>query len=183
MHNLRNAVGALGAVLALEAPIEPALEALAEYRGVGRRFERLGERGGVSWWTTTRTIPRSWWPRWRRLGRHFPAGVWWRCFSRICTPGPRSTARPWASALAAADLVDRHRDLRARGRRRLPGSAAARWPTRRAKAGAGSCSSPTARRWAGECWPRCSPGDVLITLGAGDITQLGPELAGWLSAA
>src|SRR5690348_17082360 len=47
MHNLRNAVGALGAVLALGAPIEPALAALAEYRGVGRRFERLGEFGGV----------------------------------------------------------------------------------------------------------------------------------------
>jgi len=27
------------------------------------------------------------------------------------------------------------------------------------------------------------PGDVVITLGAGDITHLGPELAGWLSAA
>jgi len=27
------------------------------------------------------------------------------------------------------------------------------------------------------------PGDVLLTLGAGDITRLGPELAQWLRAA
>jgi UDP-N-acetylmuramate--alanine ligase len=27
------------------------------------------------------------------------------------------------------------------------------------------------------------PGDVVLTLGAGDITRLGPELAAWLSAA
>ena len=47
MHNLRNAVGALGAALALGAHLEPALEALAGFGGVGRRFERLGERGGV----------------------------------------------------------------------------------------------------------------------------------------
>ena len=48
IHNLRNAVGALAAVDALGGSLEPAIEALAAFSGVGRRFERLGEHGGVA---------------------------------------------------------------------------------------------------------------------------------------
>ncbi len=47
LHNVKNAVAALGVVAALDAPLEPALEALAAFDGVGRRFERLGEAEGV----------------------------------------------------------------------------------------------------------------------------------------
>ena len=47
LHNLRNATAAVGVVIALGGRPEPALEALAKFRGVGRRFDRLGEFGGV----------------------------------------------------------------------------------------------------------------------------------------
>ncbi|HRP09327.1 MAG TPA: Mur ligase domain-containing protein, partial [Gemmatimonadales bacterium] len=43
VHNLRNATAALGVVRELGGDIDAALAALAEFRGVGRRFERLGE--------------------------------------------------------------------------------------------------------------------------------------------
>src|SRR6476646_3803054 len=45
---LRNAVAALAAVEAMGGALEPAASALAEFRGVGRRFERLGEHRGVA---------------------------------------------------------------------------------------------------------------------------------------
>ncbi|MFL5492840.1 MAG: UDP-N-acetylmuramate--L-alanine ligase, partial [Gemmatimonadales bacterium] len=48
VHNLRNAVAALGAVEQLEGNLRAAADALAEFEGVGRRFERLGEHGGVA---------------------------------------------------------------------------------------------------------------------------------------
>jgi UDP-N-acetylmuramate--alanine ligase len=48
LHNLRNAVAALSVVDALGGPLEPAAGALSEFQGVGRRFERLGEFGGVA---------------------------------------------------------------------------------------------------------------------------------------
>src|SRR5512134_2047568 len=48
LHNVRNAVAALAAALAVGADRDRALEALAEFPGVGRRFERLGDAGGVS---------------------------------------------------------------------------------------------------------------------------------------
>src|SRR5207237_8228063 len=47
MHNVRNAAAALGVLQALGADVQAGAQALAEFRGVGRRVERLGEaRGG-----------------------------------------------------------------------------------------------------------------------------------------
>ncbi len=48
IHNLRNAVAALGAVEALGGDLDAAAKALEAFEGVGRRFERLGEHGGVA---------------------------------------------------------------------------------------------------------------------------------------
>src|SRR5437660_2573260 len=47
LHNVRNAAAALAVVHELGADLERALAALAEFTGVGRRFERVGEVGGV----------------------------------------------------------------------------------------------------------------------------------------
>lgn len=47
-HSLLNALGASGAARALGVPWSVILEALAEFTGVARRFERLGDAAGVS---------------------------------------------------------------------------------------------------------------------------------------
>ena len=47
-HNIRNALGALAAVNALKVDFATAREALADFHGVERRFEILGEVGGVT---------------------------------------------------------------------------------------------------------------------------------------
>src|SRR5437762_228219 len=44
MHNVRNAAAALGVLQALGADVQAGAQALAEFRGVGRRFERVGVR-------------------------------------------------------------------------------------------------------------------------------------------
>lgn len=46
-HNILNALGAIGAALQAEIPVSACIEALGKFRGVGRRFERKGERNGV----------------------------------------------------------------------------------------------------------------------------------------
>src|SRR5437899_8712612 len=48
LHNLRNAAAALAVVHELGADLGRALAALAEFSGVGRRFERVGEARGVT---------------------------------------------------------------------------------------------------------------------------------------
>src|SRR5580765_6439134 len=47
-HNRRNAAAALAALCLAGVPEEEAAAALARFEGVGRRFERVGEAGGVS---------------------------------------------------------------------------------------------------------------------------------------
>src|SRR5438034_447152 len=48
LHNVRNATAALAVLHALGADVFAGASALAEFRGVGRRFERPGEAGGVT---------------------------------------------------------------------------------------------------------------------------------------
>jgi UDP-N-acetylmuramate--alanine ligase len=48
LHNVRNAAGAMAVAHTLGVPWTIAATALADYRGVARRFERRGERGGVT---------------------------------------------------------------------------------------------------------------------------------------
>ena len=48
LHNVTNAAGALAAALELGAAAAPMIEALGRFAGVARRFERRGERDGVS---------------------------------------------------------------------------------------------------------------------------------------
>ncbi len=48
LHNVANAAGALAAALELGAAAEPMIEALGRFAGVARRFERRGERDGIS---------------------------------------------------------------------------------------------------------------------------------------
>ncbi|WP_420623786.1 UDP-N-acetylmuramate--L-alanine ligase [Candidatus Poriferisodalis sp.] len=48
LHNVTNAAGALAAALELGATASPMIEALGRFAGVARRFERRGERDGIS---------------------------------------------------------------------------------------------------------------------------------------
>lgn len=47
-HNILNALAAIGAGFAANIPFETCVQGLASFRGVGRRFERCGEKNGVT---------------------------------------------------------------------------------------------------------------------------------------
>jgi UDP-N-acetylmuramate--alanine ligase len=47
-HNVLNALGAIGVAIEADLPKEAVLAGLAKFAGVGRRFERKGEAGGVT---------------------------------------------------------------------------------------------------------------------------------------
>ncbi|MDR2503647.1 MAG: UDP-N-acetylmuramate--L-alanine ligase, partial [Deltaproteobacteria bacterium] len=46
-HNILNALAAIGVALQTDIPAEACRRGLAKFRGVGRRFERKGERAGI----------------------------------------------------------------------------------------------------------------------------------------
>jgi len=182
LHNLRNATAAIGVVHVLGGPLTPALEALAEFTGVGRRFERLGDAGGVTLvddyahhpteLVATLEAARQAFP-----GRRLVAVFQPHLFSRTQVHGAAM-----GRALAAADVAVVTEIYAAREQPVSGVSGAAVAEAARA-AGADVHFAPERSTVGLLVRGLLRPGDVLLTLGAGDITRLGPELAAWLRAA
>ncbi len=182
IHNLRNAVAALAAVDALGGTLEPAAAALAEFPGVGRRFERLGEHGGVavvddyahhpSELDATLAAARQAYP-----GRRLVAVFQPHLYSRTEAHG-----EAMGRALAAADLVI-VADVYAAREQPIPGVSGRSVAAAAAAAGASAHFEPARAALGRRVFDALQPGDVVLTLGAGDITRVGPELVRWLDAA
>ena len=182
LHNLRNATAALGVVHALGGPLEPAVEALAEFSGVGRRFERLGEAGGVTLvddyahhpteLVATLEAARQAFP-----GRRLVAVFQPHLFSRTMAHG-----EAMGRALAAADVAV-VTEIYAAREQPIPGVSGAAVADAARTAGADVYFVPERTTVGQMVRGLLRPGDVLLTMGAGDITRLGPELAAWLRAA
>jgi UDP-N-acetylmuramate--alanine ligase len=175
MHNVRNAAAALAVLKQLGADLQAGVRALAEFRGVGRRFERLGEAGGVTVVddyahhptevAATLAAARQAFP-----GRRIVAVFQPHLYSRTALHG-----EALGKALAAADVVvvapiygAREQPLAGvthhlvvRGATRMGAATVAV----RDRAG---LTQHVARAVSG--------GDVVFTLGAGDVTKVGPEL-------
>lgn len=176
-HNVRNAVAALVALDALGVPSAAAVGALGRYSGIGRRFELKGSACGVTViddyahhpTEVAATIEAT---RGRYRGRRI-----WAVFQPHTYSRTKAMLAEFAAALDGADevmLLDIYpsretddlgissSDLMMLLQR--PGAAAAGY-----------------RDAAASLRPLVLPGDVVLTLGAGDITRLGPELLGVLA--
>lgn len=176
LHNIRNATGALGAVVALGGDVARALEALADFRGVGRRFDRLGEAGGVaivddyahhpSELVATLAAARQAYP-----GRRLVAVFQPHLYSRTQQHG-----EAMGIALAAADLAVVTEVYGAR-EQPIEGVSGRQVAEAAEKAGAETIFEPDRAALRDRMVGVLRTGDVVLTLGAGDITGLGPELA------
>lgn len=181
LHNVRNALAAIGAGIALGAPAEALARGLGEYRGVERRFQRMGDAAGVTVVddyahhpteiAATLSAARQAFPEHRIIAAFQP-----HLFTRT-----RDFAGAFGSALSSADLVFLTGIYAAR-EQALPGVTSALVADALRAAG-GSLAwmgdrSELAERLAAEV----RPGDVVLTLGAGDITRTGPELLRRLGA-
>jgi UDP-N-acetylmuramate--alanine ligase len=182
LHNLRNAVAALGVADALSAPLEPAAAALGEFTGVGRRFERLGEFSGVavvddyahhpSELAATLSAARQAFP-----GRRLVAVFQPHLYSRTAAHG-----QAMGEALAAADLVIVTEIYPAR-EQPIAGVSGRQVADAAERAGADTRFEPTRAEVGKTVYRALRAGDVVLTLGAGDITRVAPELVRWLTAA
>ena len=175
LHNVRNAAAALAVVHELGADLERALAALAEFTGVGRRFERVGEARGVTVVDdyahhptevqATLAAARQAFPR-RRVVAVFQPHL----FSRTVLHGDAL-----GRALAAADVVVVAPIYGAR-EQPLPGVSAALVARGAARAGATTVAVRERAALTERVAETVRAGDVVFTLGAGDITRVGPEL-------
>jgi UDP-N-acetylmuramate--alanine ligase len=182
IHNLRNAVAALAVVEALGGDLVRAAGALSEFTGVGRRFERLGEHGGVALvddyahhpteLAATLAAARQAYP-----GRRLVAVFQPHLYSRTA-----AHAEAMGRALAAADLAI-VTEIYAAREQPMAGVSGRQVADAAQRAGAEVRFEPTRAELGRRVYEALAPGDVVITLGAGDITRVGPELLRWLDAA
>jgi len=175
LHNLRNAAAALAVAQEVDADLERCLAALAGFAGVGRRFERVGEARGVTVVddyahhptevVATLAAARQAFPR-RRLVAVFQPHL----FSRTALHG-----EALGRALAAADVVVVAPIYAAR-EQPLPGVTADLVARGAARAGATTVAVREREGVTAQVAETVRSGDVVFTLGAGDVTRVGPEL-------
>ena len=174
-HNVRNALAAIGAGLVLGVTLDTMRPGLIGFRGVDRRFQHLCDVGGVTIVddyahhpteiAATLQAARASYP-----GRRIVAAFQPHLFSRT-----RDFSDAFGAALAAADCVFLTEIYPAREQ-----------PIAGVTAGLVAAAmerSGRAASWRGErsdlaraLGSFVRDGDVVLTIGAGDITRTGPEL-------
>jgi len=181
-HNVLNALGALAAGYALGADAAKMAEGLARFAGVERRFQRLGETNGIAVVddyahhpteiAATLAAARAAFP-----GRRLVAAFQPHLFSRT-----RDFAPQFGAALAKADLIFLTEIYPAR-EAPIDGVSAELIVRALREAHAPLAWRGDRRQLAAALAAAVRPGDVVLTLGAGDITRTGPELIAHLEAA
>ena len=174
-HNVRNALAAVGVARGLGAEWDEIAAGLAEYRGVQRRFERVGEAAGVvviddyahhpTEISATLAAARS-----AFGGRRIVATFQPHLYSRT-----RDFADAFGRALAAADLVF-VADIYPARERPLPGVTGELVARAANAAGARVQYVADRARIGGEVASALRAGDLCITLGAGDLDGAAREI-------
>lgn len=175
-HNIRNALGAAMAARCLGVDWGAIRRGLSSFRGVGRRFELLGEVGGVTVVddyahhpTEIRATLAA--ARGRFPGRRIVAVFQPHLFSRT-----RDFAEDFGEALAGADEVWVTEIYPAR-EAPIPGVTGVLVAQATLDAGAQSVSFHSdLAELPGEILPNLRPGDVCLAMGAGSIEFLGEDL-------
>jgi UDP-N-acetylmuramate--alanine ligase len=180
-HNVRNALAALAVGLGLGATVPQMAPGIAAFRGVERRFQLLGEAGGAlivddyahhpTEVRATLHAARAAAPD-RRLVVAFQPHL----FSRT-----RDLAREFGEALAGADLVYLL-DVYPSRERPIPGVTSDLIASVMRALGRSPAWQGPRSAVAASLAPHVRPGDLVITMGAGDVTRCGPELLAVLGA-
>ncbi len=174
-HMASNAVAALVAGLELGAPLPGLLAGLAGFGGVRRRFELIGQAAGVRVYDDYAHHPTKVAAALRGARQVVGQGRLLVAFQPHLYSRTRDFAAEFGTALALADVVLM---LDVYGAREVP------LPGVTAALIAKAVPLPADCVRYEPCWADVPgrladlvrPGDVMVTMGAGDVTVLGPEL-------
>jgi UDP-N-acetylmuramate--alanine ligase len=174
-HNVQNALAAIGSGLVLGATLDSMREGLLEFRGVDRRFQRLCDVAGVTIVddyahhpteiSATLQAARASYP-----GRRIVAAFQPHLFSRT-----RDFSDAFGSALAAADCVFLT-DIYPAREQPIDGVTSELVAASTKRAGRPVIWQGARSNLAEALAGFVREGDVVITIGAGDVTQTGAEL-------
>jgi UDP-N-acetylmuramate--alanine ligase len=175
LHNLRNASMAVAAVLELGADLDRALAGLAEFRGVGRRFEVLGAHDGVTVVDDYAHHPSEVAATLAAARQRYPAARLVVAFQPHLYSRTKALGEAMGIALAMADLAV-VTDVYAAREQPLRGVSGKIVVKAAKRAGVKVEWVPKMERLAAKLEELVGEGDVVLTLGAGDITEVGRDL-------
>jgi UDP-N-acetylmuramate--alanine ligase len=175
MHNVRNAMAAIASGLALGTTLPAMLEGLQRFRGVERRFQRLGEVNGITVVDDYAHHPTEIAATLAAARQAFPHGRIVAAFQPHLFSRTRDFANEFGAALATADRVYLTHIYPAR-ETPIAGVTSALVEQALARAGGRLAWSGRRDDLAAALAADARSGDVILTLGAGDITRSGPEL-------
>lgn len=169
-HNVLNSLAALAVADHLGVPFNDARNALADYRGAGRRFEVMGEAGGVTWVDDYAHHPTEIRATLAAARRRFAARPLWVMFQPHTFSRTRALLDDFAAAFGDADhvvIVDIFRS------REAPDPSISAADIVRRMDHPDVRYVPALDEAAIYLCERLRSGDVLLTLGAGDGNVVG----------
>ena len=178
-HNALNATAALVAGMELGLPESVLREGLGGFTGTRRRFELKGEAGGVRVFDDYAHHPTEIAAVLRAARTVADGGGWsWRS-SRTGTRGRRRSGRSSARRWRWPTRSSCSRSTRP-GRTRCPARPGRAWPPP-SRCPGHVAFEPSWSAVAGRLADLARPGDLVLTLGAGDVTMIGPEVVALLA--
>src|SRR5215217_5589798 len=181
LHNVLNSLAAIASGLALGVTVEAMRPGLASFRGVERRFQRLGVANGVEVVDDYAHHPTEIKATLAAARTAFPARRIVAAFQPHLYSRTRDFAREFGEALAAADSVF-VADIYPAREQPIPGVTAGLIVDSTRDAGGTVTWQGARNSLASELARSVRDGDVVLTIGAGDITKTGPELLAALGA-
>ena len=167
-HNVLNATGALAALHQLGLDLEKAIQALSTFSGAGRRFEVLGEAGGVTVIDDYGHHPTEIAATLRAARSRYPGHQIWAIWQPHTYSRTQSLAPEFVRALELADRVGVLKIYAAR--EKDPGYSAKVLAEALPDGKAAYLDNFQAA--ANYLLKEIAPGDVLIVFSAGDATQV-----------
>ena len=182
-HNVQNALAAIAVGTELGVSDAAIRKALAEFHGVGRRFQRYGESalavaaGATRSSTTTATTRRRWRRRSRRRAALFPGAGSCSRSSRIATRARAICSRTSCGCSRRSTRSCSPRSIPRAKRRSSPPTAARSRARCGSRARSSQCSSSAIAELPAALLQVVRDGDVVVTMGAGSIGGVPAQLA------
>lgn len=174
-HFALDAVGALALLGEMGRDVEAAASGLAVFRGVGRRWEHKGTVGGVILYDDYAHHPTEV-AAVLDAAASIATGRLWAVFQPHLYSRTERFSNEFGKALAKADIVV-VTDVFGARETPVPGVTGELIAQAVRSAGGTVEYVPSRRELATYVAPRVAPGDLVLSLGAGDITLLHTELA------
>ena len=173
-HNVSNALAAIAAAGLLTVPLAAVKEGLKDFHGTDRRFEYKGERDGVTVVDDYAHHPTEIRAS-LAAARNYPHRELWCVFQPHTYTRTKALFHEFVDALADTDHVILADIYAARETDTLGISSEELARALREK-GCDAYYYPSFHEIEDFCMERCQNGDLLITMGAGDVVNIGEEL-------